>query len=117
LPNSTTLKNWIVPVALILGGAFFSLCKPGEAHVVARVRLESFPSEVGSWRQVESAGRFNEEAEEVLSASDYLLREYETREGRGVGFFVAYYEAAPSHFALRRLRPVHGAGIRRRQKG
>jgi EpsI family protein len=76
---------------IVASGVFINLWQSaGEAHVT-RHALKEFPSEVGSWRQVGSDFRFDQETERVLRADDYLSRNYTREDGRAANLYVGYY--------------------------
>jgi EpsI family protein len=62
----------------------------GEAHVV-RKQLKDFPRQVGAWQQTGTDARLDDETLKVLRASDYLLRDYRSADGRVANFYVGYY--------------------------
>lgn len=62
----------------------------GEAQV-ERKGLKDFPRQVGSWEQLGGDQRFDDQTVGVLGASDYLLRNYRTADGRVANFYVGYY--------------------------
>jgi EpsI family protein len=62
----------------------------GEAHV-ERKQLRDFPKQMGAWEQSGGDEQFGKETLAVLRASDYLLRNYESADGRMVNFYVGYY--------------------------
>ena len=62
----------------------------GEAHVV-RKQLKDFPRQVGAWQQTGADGRLDNETLRVLRASDYLMRDYRSADGRVANFYVGYY--------------------------
>ena len=62
----------------------------GEAHVV-RKQLKDFPRQVGAWQQTGADGRLDNETLKVLRASDYLMRDYRSADGRVANFYVGYY--------------------------
>ena len=91
-------------VVLLLGGiivhAWGSL---GEARVERR-ELKDFPQQVGSWQQVGTDQKFDNQTLSVLKASDYLMRDYRAPDGWRGNFYVGYYasqrEGATYHSPL-----------------
>ena len=91
-------------VVLLLGGiivhAWGSL---GEARV-ERKELKDFPQQVGSWQQVGTDQKFDDQTLSVLKASDYLMRDYRSPNGLRGNFYVGYYasqrEGATYHSPL-----------------
>jgi EpsI family protein len=77
----------VILVAGILVNAWAYL---GEAHV-ERKQLKDFPREVGGWQQIGSDQVLDNETLKVLRASDYLLRNYRSANGRVANFYVGYY--------------------------
>jgi EpsI family protein len=77
----------VILVAGILVNAWAYL---GEAHV-ERKQLKDFPRQVGGWQQTGTDGRLDNETLKVLRASDYLLRDYRSADGRVANFYVGYY--------------------------
>lgn len=77
----------VILVAGILVNAWAYL---GEAHVV-RKQLKDFPRQVGAWQQTGTDARLDSETLKVLRASDYLLRDYRSADGRVANFYVGYY--------------------------
>lgn len=62
----------------------------GEKPVV-RKELKAFPKQVGTWEQTGGDEKFDNETMAVLRASDYLLRNYRSPDGRMMNFYVGYY--------------------------
>ena len=77
----------VILVAGILVNAWAYL---GEAHV-ERKQLKDFPSQIGGWQQTGSDQVLDNETLKVLRASDYLLRNYRSANGRVANFYVGYY--------------------------
>ncbi len=77
-------------VILVAGILVNSWAYLGEAHVV-RKQLKDFPRQVGSWQQTGTDGLLDNETLKVLRASDYLLRDYRSVDGRVANFYVGYY--------------------------
>jgi len=75
----------------------------GEAHV-DRKQLKDFPEQVGGWRQAQPDRVLDNATLSVLRASDYLLRDYRTADGKTANFYVGYYatqrEGATYHSPL-----------------
>jgi len=88
------MKRWRFPIFLTLlvaGGLLVNAwAYLGEAHV-DRKQLNSFPKQIESWQQVGGDEHFDERTMAVLRASDYLLRNYRTDDGRVLNFYVGYY--------------------------
>jgi len=62
----------------------------GEARV-ERKNLKHFPAQIGSWEQTGTDEQFDAQTLAVLKASDYLLRNYRSHDGRVINFYVGYY--------------------------
>jgi EpsI family protein len=77
----------VILVAGILVNAWAYL---GEAHV-ERKQLKDFPRQIGAWQQTGSDQLLDNETLKVLRASDYLLRNYRSANGRVANFYVGYY--------------------------
>lgn len=58
---------------------------------VNRKELKAFPKKVGAWEQTGGDEKFDNETMAVLRASDYLLRNYRSPDGRMMNFYVGYY--------------------------
>jgi EpsI family protein len=88
------MKSWrfvILLVVLLAGGAAVNAWEYlGEVHV-DRKSLKEFPGQLGSWKQIGNDEQFDTETLAVLRASDYLLRNYRSDDGRTVNFYVGYY--------------------------
>jgi EpsI family protein len=81
----------ILFVVLLAGGIVVNAWEYlGEARV-ERKQLKDFPREVGAWEQSGADEQFNKETLAVLRASDYVLRNYRSADGRVVNFYVGYY--------------------------
>ena len=101
------MKTWrfaILFIFLLSGGFVVNTWDyVGEARV-ERKQLKEFPSQVGAWEQTGGDQQFNKETLAVLRASDYLLRNYRSADGRVVNFYVGYYasqrEGATYHSPL-----------------
>ncbi|MCS6873209.1 MAG: EpsI family protein [Pyrinomonadaceae bacterium] len=61
--------------------------------VVLRRPLQEFPRVLGDWRQIGSDILFDAETENILRASDYIMRDYVDRDGKVVNLYVGYYDS------------------------
>jgi EpsI family protein len=91
-------------VVLLAGGVVVNAWEYlGEARV-ERKQLKDFPRQIGAWKQTGVDEQFNKETIAVLRASDYVLRNYRSADGRVVNFYVGYYasqrEGATYHSPL-----------------
>jgi EpsI family protein len=101
------MKSWRFGIffGLLLAGGLLvnAWAYLGEAHV-DRKQLNVFPKEIEGWKQFGGDERFDEKTMAVLRASDYLLRNYRTSDGRVLNFYVGYYasqrEGATYHSPL-----------------
>jgi EpsI family protein len=88
------MKHWrfaILFVLLVAGGFAVNAWEYlGEARV-QRAELKDFPKQVGAWAQTGGDEQFDSQTLAVLRASDYLLRDYRSTDGRVVNFYVGYY--------------------------
>jgi EpsI family protein len=62
----------------------------GEARI-ERKQLKEFPKQMGAWEQKGADSQLDNQTLAVLRASDYLLRDYRSTDGRVVNFYVGYY--------------------------
>ena len=88
--KSSVRFGLLLAVILVAGILVNSWAYLGEAHVV-RKQLKDFPRQVGSWQQTGTDGLLDTETLKVLRASDYLLRDYRSVDGRVANFYVGYY--------------------------
>jgi EpsI family protein len=88
------MKNWrfaVLFILLLVGGVIANAWQYlGEARV-ERKQLRSFPKQIGTWEQTGGDDQLDNETLAVLRASDYLLRDYRSADGRVLGFYVGYY--------------------------
>jgi EpsI family protein len=94
----------VLLVILLAGGVVVNAWEYlGEAQV-ERKQLKDFPRQIGAWEQSGADEQFNKETIAVLRASDYVLRNYRSADGRLVNFYVGYYasqrEGATYHSPL-----------------
>ena len=76
---------------LVFGGGVIHLWERAGEASVARHSLREMPSQIGSWRQMGSDQRFDEQTESVLRADDYVSRMYVRADGHVASFYVGYY--------------------------
>lgn len=88
--KSSVRFGLLLAVILVAGILVNSWAYLGEAHVV-RKQLKDFPQQIGSWQQTGKDGLLDNETLKVLRASDYLLRDYRSVDGRVANFYVGYY--------------------------
>src|SRR5258707_10422126 len=80
----------LVAVILVVGILVNAWAYLGEAHV-ERKQLKDFPRQIGGWQQIGSDSVLDNETLKVLRASDYLMRNYRSANGRVANFYVGYY--------------------------
>jgi EpsI family protein len=86
----TTPRFWVLLVVLLFSGAIIHLWeRSGEARV-SRQTFKQFPAQLGSWKQLGTDLRFDDETETILRADDYVARNF-THEGHVVSFYAGYY--------------------------
>ena len=88
--KSSVRFGLLLVVILAAGIVVNSWAYLGEAHVV-RKQLKDFPQQVGAWRQTGTDAQLDNETLKVLRASDYLLRDYRSADGRVANFYIGYY--------------------------
>ncbi|HEX3279717.1 MAG TPA: EpsI family protein [Pyrinomonadaceae bacterium] len=101
------MKGWrfAIFLGLLLAGGLLvnAWAYLGEAHV-DRKQLNAFPKDIEGWKQLGGDERLDEKTMAVLRASDYLLRNYRSGDGRVLNFYVGYYasqrEGATYHSPL-----------------
>ena len=81
----------ILLAVLLLGGIAVNAWEYLDEARVTRSQLKDFPKQVGAWRQVGGDDRFDVQTESILRADDYLLRNYQSQDGRFASFYVGYY--------------------------
>ncbi len=90
------MKAWrfaILFVVLVAGGFVVNAWEYlGEVRV-ERKQLREFPRQMGAWQQTGGDEKFDQETLAVLRASDYLLRNYRSADGRVMNFYVGYYQS------------------------
>lgn len=88
---SNSWRFGILLAVLLLGGVVVNAWEYlDEAHV-RRSELKDFPNQIGAWRQLGADERFDAQTESVLRADDYLLRNFQSPDGRFASFYVGYY--------------------------
>lgn len=88
---NNTWRFGILLAVLLLGGVVVNAWEYFDEAHIARTALRDFPKQVGAWRQVGGDDRFDAQTESILRADDYLLRNYQSQEGRIASFYVGYY--------------------------
>lgn len=58
-----------------------------------RRQLQEFPRILGNWKQIGSDIYFSPEIEKILQASDYLVRDYASPDGKVVNLYIGYYNS------------------------
>ena len=101
------LERWRFGIflGLLVGGALLVNVSGslGEAHV-ERKKLNEFPTQIATWQRIGNDDQIDDKTMAVLRASDYLLRNYRSSDGRVLNFYVGYYasqrEGATYHSPL-----------------
>lgn len=84
-------RFYLLLVALVIGGIFINWFEQrGEAEVV-RKSLQEIPAKLGEWQQKGDEIRFDKQIETVLRTTDYMMREYNSPDGRIANLYVGYY--------------------------
>jgi EpsI family protein len=82
----------VVLIALLLvGGIVVNAWEYLGEVPVQRTELNGFPKSVGNWKQIGGDQRFDNATLAVLKASDYLMRDYQSADGRVANIYVGYY--------------------------
>jgi EpsI family protein len=93
LNGSKRVNYWILLAVLLAAGLFVNFFEQtGEAQI-SRKLLSEFPKQLGEWRQDGADERFNAETEDVLRASDYVMRNYTASGGRRSNLYIGYYSS------------------------
>jgi EpsI family protein len=86
-----TRRFAVLFVLILAGGTVVNAWNFLGEKSVERKELKAFPKQVGAWEQTGGDEKFNNETMAVLRASDYLLRNYRSPDGRMMNFYVGYY--------------------------
>jgi len=86
-----TRRFAVLFVLILAGGTVVNAWNFLGEKSVERKELKAFPKQVGTWEQTGGDEKFNNETMAVLRASDYLLRNYRSPDGRMMNFYVGYY--------------------------
>ncbi|GEM_PF-94109 len=84
-------RFWIVFVVLVLTGICVHWLEWGGEARVDRKPLAEFPAKVGDWKQFGGDQRFDKQAEEILRADDYVVRDYALPDGKTANLYIGYY--------------------------
>jgi EpsI family protein len=86
----TSRRFWFLLVVLLFSGAVINVWeRRGEAKV-SRKTFKEFPAQFGSWKQLGTELRFDDETETILRADDYVARNF-VLSGHVVSFYAGYY--------------------------
>jgi EpsI family protein len=88
---NTSRRLIFIVVLLLAGGIVVNAWHYLGEVKVQRKELVDFPQQVGAWTQSGGDQRFDKETLSVLRASDYLMRDYRTSNGRVANLYVGYY--------------------------
>jgi len=89
-PFATTRRFWLLLIALLFSGAIINVWERGGEAKVSRKTFKEFPAQVGSWKQLGTDLRFDDETETILRADDYVARNF-VADGHVVSFYAGYY--------------------------
>jgi EpsI family protein len=84
-------RFWALLVLLLAGGVLINLWQRAGEVKVDRRELQSFPEQLGKWKQLGPDQRFDPATESVLRADDYLVRNYASTNGSVASFYIGYY--------------------------
>ena len=88
--GKSSTRFWFLLIVLLICGAIINAWnRAGEAKV-PRKSLKEFPAQLGSWQQLGSELRFDDETETILRADDYLARNFKFN-GHVVSLYIGYY--------------------------
>lgn len=87
----TTRRFAVLFILILAGGTVVNAWNFLGEKPVERKELSAFPKQVGLWEQTGGDEKFDNETMAVLRASDYLLRNYRSPDGRMMNFYVGYY--------------------------
>jgi exosortase D (VPLPA-CTERM-specific) len=90
LPKSPLPSTAVVLFVLVVGGVFINWSQQRMELQSERRPLSDIPAQLGTWRQGEEDFRFDPETERILSATDYVMRNYESGD-RVLNVYVGYY--------------------------
>lgn len=86
-----TRRFAVLFILILAGGTVVNAWNFLGEKSVERKELKGFPKQVGVWEQTGGDEKFDNETMAVLRASDYLLRNYRSPDGRTMNFYVGYY--------------------------
>ncbi|MBA2527567.1 MAG: EpsI family protein [Pyrinomonadaceae bacterium] len=81
----------VLLILLLVGGIVVNAWEYLGETPAARKELKDFPTQLGAWQQTGPDQRFDDATLSVLRASDYLMRNYRTEEGKVGNVYVGYY--------------------------
>jgi EpsI family protein len=84
-------RFYLLLVALVIGGVFINWFEQRGEAGVERKALQEIPAMLGDWRQKGDEIRFDKQTEKVLRTTDYMMREYNSPDGRIANLYVGYY--------------------------
>ena len=88
---STSWRFGLLLLVILMGGVVVNAWEYLDEVHVSRSELRDFPKRVEGWRQLGSDDRFDVQTESVLRADDYILRNYQSPDGRIASLYVGYY--------------------------
>lgn len=86
------LRFWMLLSVLLVSGVVINAWERiGEAHV-ERASLGQLPAQIGDWQKIGVDERFDKDVEQVLGASDYVMRSYALNGDQPASLYVGYYQ-------------------------
>jgi EpsI family protein len=89
--SNKSTRFWALLVLLLASGVLINLWQRAGEVKVDRRELQSFPEQLGKWKQLGPDHRFDPATESVLRADDYLERNYASANGSVASFYIGYY--------------------------
>lgn len=87
----SSIRFGLLILVLLIGGAVVNAWHYLGEVPLQRNELRDFPRQVGTWHQVGSDLKFDQQTLSILGASDYLMRDYRGIGGVTANFYVGYY--------------------------
>jgi exosortase D (VPLPA-CTERM-specific) len=78
---------------ILVGGLFIHWLDRRTEIPVDRIPLTQMPRKIGEWWMVGTDVRFNLATEDVLRATDYIMRDYYTVYGQKANLYIGYYDS------------------------
>ena len=90
---TSTSSVAVLLIVLLFGGLFINWFDRREERQIPRTELAQLPREVGQWRMSGVDIKFNIGTEDILRATDYVMRNYRTDDGDSANLYVGYYDS------------------------